>query len=110
MNPYYIKNKLKIDIPLFASVCGKILNMKFKECIHIIFYLIYGRLATTSYVEAISRSQYFIEKKEKLKVTNSIKNFRFKEPSKEKKKLNYYEEELSLTEELKREIKDILRP
>ena len=47
----------------FAIVCSKVLTMKVEECAHIIFYLIYGRLATSSYIDAIFKNQGYISRK-----------------------------------------------
>ena len=71
----YVAKDFKIDIGRFALLCSKCVEIKLRKCIHMIYYLIYGRLATNSYVNNIASQLNFVNnrKKDKLKTIISTK-------------------------------------
>jgi hypothetical protein len=46
----YVDSGLNIDISKYARQCNLCIKMEVRKCAHIIYYLIYGRLATNSYI------------------------------------------------------------
>lgn len=57
LREFYIHKKMSIDLPKFSHICARVLGLGARECAHIIYYLVYGRLATDCYVDAIMNTK-----------------------------------------------------
>ena len=56
-------------------LASKILSIKIEECAHVIYYLVYGRFASHSYIRSIClKSEYDFKKKRLTKNRDSNEN------------------------------------
>jgi hypothetical protein len=49
----YVASRFNIQIGKYSKICEIYTGINIRKCAHIIYYLIYGRLATNSYIETI---------------------------------------------------------
>lgn len=57
LSSVYIDNKMRIRLYDYGSTCSQILTLDIYECIHAIYYLMYGRFASVSYVNMVVASR-----------------------------------------------------
>jgi hypothetical protein len=57
MSGLYIENKMRIRMHDYSYAISKAIGHDVMECVHIIYYLIYGRFASTAYVSMISQNK-----------------------------------------------------
>lgn len=76
----YVASGFMIQIGKFAKMCEICLGIDVRKCAHVIYYLVYGRIATNSYIDSlVVQVNARIDKKEKLKSILSSKCLNKKE-------------------------------
>jgi hypothetical protein len=57
LSKLYIDNKMRIRLYDYGFTCSQVLGIDIEECVHIIYYLLYGRFASVSYVNMVVSSR-----------------------------------------------------
>lgn len=60
-----------LDIGKLAQMCSLCLNLSFEKCAYMIYYLVYGRLATKAYLRSLMNE--FKSEQSKIKAIHSSK-------------------------------------
>jgi hypothetical protein len=50
---YYVKRRMNFELYEYAYLCGKVLNVPLDRAMHIIYFLVYARLASKPYIFSI---------------------------------------------------------
>ena len=50
ISSFYLKSGMKIKVYDYSKICSDLLSVNIYECVHILHYVVYGRFASSSYV------------------------------------------------------------
>ena len=74
MAEHYVKKSMKIEVYEYSMLSSRILDFDVGYCMHLIYYLVYGRLASAPYIESMINSKRFKNRRTKImKTTKSTR-------------------------------------
>lgn len=99
LGSFYVSSGFNIQIAKYAVFCSLATLIEARKCAHMIYYLVYGRLATSSYINHIVQLTSKAEKKkERLRTVLSTKYINKKDCSFRSQRIaETHENELSTT-------------
>lgn len=57
LSQLYLENNMQIRIAELSRAASAALHVDLSECIHILYYLVYGRFASVAYVNMIAQNR-----------------------------------------------------
>lgn len=56
LSQLYLENRMRVRLSELSRAAASVLHADLNECIHILYYLVYGRFASVGYVNMIAQN------------------------------------------------------